>query len=451
MKSLGFFSLTLLTLSAVLNLRGIPAMAAIGHSCLIYYLLGGIGFLIPSTIISLALAKQYPEAGGVYLWVKASLGESLGFLAIWMEWTNNLISTPATLASLLGTLGFVGLSFLSNSPWHLFLTLWVIYLLVTWLNSLNIGTSSKLNIIGAVFGTLIPGLLIISLALIYFFHTTQHPLSLIPQGFSFNFSNSALFLSVLSGYSGMQITAFHRQNIQNPRDTLPKALILSCSLILLLSVGTALAISSIIPPESLQLITGVMQAFKTFFDFFNLGFLTPLLAIALAMGSLACMSAWVIGPARGFFQFAQDHQKQLPKIFTQINSHEMPSGILTIQWIIGTGLLSLYLWMPSITTAFWFLIVITSQFTLLMFALVFVAAIKVLKSYFLKSIGLLGLITVLIGFALSLRPPAILHITHPAIYLLGVLIADGMILGLPTVWLLLKFKPQASPTDLKFQ
>ncbi len=436
-KSLGVFALTMMTLSAVLNLRGIPIMASLGAWSVIYYLLGAVCFLIPSTIVCVVLSKQYPEAGGIYLWVKEGLGNSWGFLAIWMEWVNNLVSTPATLATLIGTLSFAGLSFLNNSPSHLFITLWLIYFLVTWLNASNIATSSKLNIVGALVGTLIPGLLIMGLAITAFLYHPHLASSVRTSGFlslkPLAFSNTALFLSVLSAYSGMQITAFHFQNISNPAKTLPRALIISCVLILFLSIGTALAIFSIIPPASLQLITGVMQSFQAFFNFFGLKNLTYLLAIALAIGSLASMSAWVIGPARGFFMFAKT--ENLPKIFTQINKHEMPVGILKIQLLIGTLLLSVYLWMPSINQAFWFLIVITSQFTLLMFALVFIVAIKTIDSIFIKLISGLGLITVLLGFSLGLIPPALLKISHPSVYLLEIILTDCLILGIPAIWI----------------
>ncbi len=436
-KSLGVFALTMITISAVLNLRGIPLIAALGIWSVFYYLLGALCFLIPSTLICLALSQKFPESGGIYIWVQKSLGPSWGFLAIWMEWINNLVSTPATLASLLGTLSFAGLGFLSKTPTHLFLTLCLIYLFLTWLNSLNIGTSSKLNTLGALLGTLFPGFLIMGLALGFIFFTPQsHPVFIFDFSHtpsSFSYSNLSLFLSVLSAYSGMQITAFHFQNIHNPKKTLPKALLLSCALILLISMGTALALSSIIPSGSIQIITGVMQSFQAFFNFFKLGFLTPLLAIALALGSLASMSAWIIGPARGFFQFAKF--SNTPKIFTQTNQQGMPTGILTIQLFLGLFLLSVYLWMPSVTQAFWFLLVITSQFTLLMFALVFISALKIIKNIFIKLLALLGLITVVLGFLLGLVPPEILKIQNHVLYISEIIGADILILGVPILFL----------------
>jgi len=467
-KSLGVFALTMITISAVLNLRGIPLIASLGIWSVFYYLLGALCFLIPSTLICLALSKQFPESGGIYIWVQKSLGPSWGFLAIWMEWINNLVSTPATLASLVGTLGFISFgktplfSFFNNTPTHLFFTLFFIYLFLTWLNSLNIATSSKLNTLGALLGTLIPGFLIMGLALSFiFFSPNSHSIFLssalsnslssltsfsFTQIHSFSYSNFSLFLSVLSAYSGMQITAFHFQNIRNPHQTLPKALILSCALILLISMGTALALSSITPSSSIQVITGVMQSFQAFFNFFHLGFLTSFLAMALAIGSLASMSAWIIGPARGLFQFAdaQDqnshHTYQLPRLLKKINHHEMPTGILLIQLVIGTILLSVYLWMPSVTQAFWFLIVITSQFTLLMFALVFISALKIIKAFTIKLLAALGLVTVLIGFALGLIPPEILKIQNNLIYISEIIFTDCLILGLPLLFLSLQKK-----------
>ena len=96
-KTLGVFALAMINVAAVLSLRNYPSMAVYGWSSIGWYVIGTITFLIPLTMAGAELATGWPQGGGVYAWVKEAFGEKLGFIAVFCEWSNNLVWFPTVL------------------------------------------------------------------------------------------------------------------------------------------------------------------------------------------------------------------------------------------------------------------------------------------------------------------------------------------------------------------
>ena len=119
-KILGVFTLAMINVAAVLSIRNFPSMAIYGWSCIGWYIIGTILFLIPISLAGAELATGWPEGGGVYAWVKQAFGEKGGFLAIFCEWSNNLVWFPTVLAFIASTLAFAITPSLAANPWYMF-------------------------------------------------------------------------------------------------------------------------------------------------------------------------------------------------------------------------------------------------------------------------------------------------------------------------------------------
>ena len=105
-KTLGVFVLAMINVAAVLSLRNFPPMAEFGWSSIGWYLIGTITFLIPLSMAGAELATGWPKGGGVYAWVKEAFGDMSGFIAVFCEWSNDLVWFPTILAFLASTLAF---------------------------------------------------------------------------------------------------------------------------------------------------------------------------------------------------------------------------------------------------------------------------------------------------------------------------------------------------------
>ena len=449
-KVLGPFALAMISVSAILNLRGLPLTAAVGSQAVIFYAIAAIGFLLPSSLACAELATHQKTNGGVYSWVRAAFGESFGFLAIWMEWINNVIAFPATLATIVATLSYLSMPMLVDPAhrWVFFSVMLGILWFLTFFNCLGIQISSRLNIVGALFGTILPGLFMIILGLYWW--VTHHPIAFnaptAPQGWPhFDFTSLALGVAVLSAYSGMQVTAFHANNVKNPKQSFPKAIALAFVLIVCLSIGASLSMSAIVPPTEINLINGVIQIFNAFFKAIHCSFLTFVFAGLIALGSLASLSAWMLGPARGLLVAAQSGH--LPRWCAKANQYEMPARILCVQGVIASILLTTFVWMPSIKSAFWMLIALTSQFTVLMYVLVFAALVvqrirrgndgggfRIPGGLFgVFVVAGLGIISCLAGFIVGLFPPSNIGVQQVGHYVGMMVLIDTFILVFP--WL----------------
>ncbi|MDP8249194.1 MAG: amino acid permease [Candidatus Tritonobacter lacicola] len=111
-RTLGVFTLAMMNVAVICTLRGLPMMAEEGFSLIFYYLVTVLVFLIPVSLISAELATGWPPhgPGGVYIWVREAFGERLGFVAIWLQWIQNVIWFPTVLSFIaffvaLGSLG----------------------------------------------------------------------------------------------------------------------------------------------------------------------------------------------------------------------------------------------------------------------------------------------------------------------------------------------------------
>ncbi|MCF6764439.1 APC family permease [Thiotrichales bacterium 19S3-7] len=445
-KVLGVFSLSMLGISAILNLRNIPFMASLGLESIFFYALSGLFFLIPSAMICASLASRFPIHGGIYAWVKLAFGDQLGFLAIWMEWFNNVIGFPATLSTIVATLIYAVSPKSLESRYVLFTLMMVVFWGCTLFNLLHIKTSIKANIIGALCGTIFPGFLIIILGFIWLAsgHLSAIKFDLDQMIPSISSSSWVFFVGAVSSYAGMQITAFHAQNVTKPNQTFPKAIFLSASLIFILSVLATLALAIVIPKNQLNIIHGVIEGFSIFFRAFHLSFLVPILALCLVIGGIASLSAWMLGPARALQKAALDGL--LPKQLALTNTNGMPVFILLSQGVIGSILALVFLWMPSAESAFWLLVALTAQFTVLMFLLLFFASIRLSfikstahsKEGFVLSKPLtilfasMGSICCLVAFYVGLFPPGLQSYGFDKIdYIIMMLVIDIFILIMP--------------------
>lgn len=421
-KSLGFFTLAMMSVAAIVNLRSIPLMASLGYQAVFFYLLAALAFLVPSVIVCASLARAYPQAGGIYSWIKQAFGEPLGFFAIWSEWLNNLISFPATASFIAVTILYVFYPDLAQNKIVVFGFLTSILWLVSFYNCLGIVASSRLNILGAILGTLLPATVIIGLAIIWLmrgFPSQIHFSSaqVIPP---LQLSSFVVLTSVFSSYAGMQVTAFHAPNVRNPQRDFPLGMITACILIIGVTLLSALAIAYVVPSQEITLTAGVMQGFHYFFTAFNLPWATGILGGLIILSGLSSLAAWLLGPARGLAVAAA--HSDIFRSFAGENRRGIPVKLLMFQAALATGLAVIFVFLPSINQAFWVLIVLTSQLVLIMYILLFASGIRLIKknSGKFSGVGLgikrifcgLGIAASLLAYLLGFYPPEQLHFQY---------------------------------------
>jgi amino acid transporter len=150
-------------------------------------------------------------------------------------------------------------------------------------------------------------------------------------------------------------------------------------MILTLYILGVLAIAIVVPQKQINLVAGSLQAFSVFLNAYGLNWITPVIAVLLAFGAFGTLSTWIVGPSKGLLAAAQNGD--LPPFFRRLNKHQMPVALLITQAVIVTLFSAVFLFMPTVSSAYWILNATLAQLYLIMYVLMFAAAIKLRYKY----------------------------------------------------------------------
>jgi amino acid transporter len=311
---------------------------------------------------------------------------------------------------------------------------------MTLLNYLGIKTSGWFSTIGVILGTLLPGLFIIYYGITWVTegHPVQTPISwdaFIP---SFTQLGNLVFLAGLFlAFAGLEVSASYAADVKDPQKNYPRAIILGALITFTIFMLGSLSIAVVIPKDQICLVAGLMDAFTAFFHAYNLTWALPVMAFLLIVGAIAEVNSWIIGPIRGLF--ATSIHGNLPPYFQKLNKHEVPTRLLLFQAILMSITSLAFLYLPHVSSAFWMLTALSAQSYLVMYILMFIAAIRLRYSkprvpraykvpFRMKGIWVfscMGIFASCFAIALCFVPPTNLNIGNTTTY--GLLLAAGLI------------------------
>jgi glutamate:GABA antiporter len=443
-------TLAFMTTASVASLRSAPTMAVYGLTCVFLYVVPAIIFLLPQALVAAELASGW--SGGVFRWVSEGLSARWGLLAVWCQFAMTIFYYPTLLAFVASTLAYVFNPDLADNGVYTGVVIVVVFWLGVFMSARGgTGGIAKLASSGLLIGTLIPGAILVILGIVYLLqgNASAAPMDashLVPKWTGI--ASLVLIVNNFLSYSGMEMNAVHVGSLKNPAGEFPKAMFFAMGLVLLIFILPALAISWVIPAQQLSLTAGVMQAFDGFFAYFNLQMLVPIVAVALVCASAAGMLTWLAGPSKGLLMIAR-REGYLPPFFQQQNEHEVAVNILVVQGGVTTLIALLYALIPSVSSAYWILSVMTTQVYLVVYLLMFVAAVKLRRNQpdvkrgytapaltFLCVVGFLAsAAAIVIGFV----PPSQFKNGSTAAYV-GVILGGTVLIGLLPAWLFLRFQ-----------
>src|SRR6476661_7387204 len=459
---ISWLALAFMTTASVASLRSAPTMAVYGLTCVFLYIVPAIVFLLPQALVAAELASGW--SGGVFRWVSEGMSAKWGLLAVWCQFAMTIFYYPTLLGFVASTLAYIFNPDLADNGVYT----GIVIVTVFWLGVLlyargGTGGIAKLASSGLLVGTLIPGAVLVILGIVYLLqgNASAAPMDashLVPKWTGI--ASLVLIVNNFLSYSGMEMNAVHVGSLRNPKGEFPKAMFFAMGLVLLIFILPALAISWVIPADQLSLTAGVMQAFEAFFSYFNLQILVPIVAIALVCASAGGMLTWLAGPSKGLLLIAR-REGYLPPFFQQQNENEVAVNILVVQGGVTTVIALLYALVPSVSSAYWILSVMTTQVYLIVYLLMFVAAVKLRQTQpdvergytapalkFMCVVGFLAsAAAILIGFV----PPSQFENGSDAAYV-GLILAGTVLLGLLPPVLFLKFrKPNWKSADAEVE
>ncbi|MFC9993319.1 APC family permease [Nocardia sp. NPDC127526] len=454
---ISWVTLALMTTSSVASLRASPTMAVYGLACVFLYLVPALLFLLPTAFVAAELASGW--AGGVYKWVGEGLSQPMGFLAVWCQFAMTIFYYPSLLAYVASTFAYIINPSLAANGVYVAIVIITIYWAAVFVSSQGTKTVAGLSSMGLIIGTLIPGALLVILGFVFLAQGNE-PAAPMDAAHLFpawtGLASLVLIVNNFLSYAGMEMNAVHVSSLRDPGREYPKAMAMAVGLVLIIFIVPAVVISWVVPAQNLSLTAGVMQAFDGFFNHFGIGFLTPVLGVMLVAAALGGMLTWLAGPSKGLLLIGRK-EGYLPPVLTRVNKHGVQQNMLVAQGIVTTLLALLYAFIPDVSSAYWILSVITTQVYLIMYVLMFAAAIRLRRNQpdhprgyrapALIALCGLGTVSSVAAFLIGFVPPSQYGSGSALGYVLVIGLGMGIV-GLLIPFLFLKFRKPGWKTDV---
>jgi amino acid transporter len=377
---ISWVTLALMTTSSVASLRAAPAMAVYGLAAVFLYLVPAIVFLIPTSLVSAELASGWD--GGVYRWVSEGLSKPLGFLAVWCQFAMTIFYYPSLLAYVASTFAYIINPALAANGLYVAIVIMVLFWTGVWVSSRGTKAVAGLSSAGLIIGTLVPGTVMVVLGFVFLGQGNASAAPMTAGHFLPQWTGLASLVLIINNflsYSGMEMNAVHVSSLKEPGKEFPRSMFTAMGLVLLIFILPALAMSWVVPTQDLSLTAGVIQAFDAFFQYFHVGWLTPVFGVMLVAAALGGMLTWLAGPSKGLLMISRQ-EGYLPPFLQRLNGRGVQQNLLVTQGVITSLIALLYAFIPNVSSAYWIFSVITTQIYLIVYLLMFVAAVRLRRT-----------------------------------------------------------------------
>jgi putative glutamate/gamma-aminobutyrate antiporter len=460
----------IMNVTTIVSLRGMPAQAEYGLASIFYYVFAALVFLIPVSLVAAELASAFPNQGGVFRWVGEAFGPKWGFAAIYYQWQAIVIWFPTVLIFAAAALAYIWWpqSFdkaLADNKLYTIVVLLAVYWLVTIYTFRGIEASSRLSSLGGLFGTIIPGAILIVLGAAYF--AMGKPIEMpLDTGFlpDFgNFHNMVLAAGIFLYFAGMEMQAVHVQHLKNPARDYPLSVLIATILVVVIFVLGTLAVGAVIPAKNIDLNQSLLVAYRDLLAAFSIpAWLGNVMAAMLAFGVLGQVSVIVAGPSIGLL--AVGKAGYLPRALQKTNAHGIPVPILLLQGFVITLLCVALLVLPSVQSAYQILSQMATIIYLVMYLVMYAAAIRLrytqpdkVRPFKIPGgnvgmwlVGVVGLLGAAVALAFSFIPPDQISTGSPAIYVGILLVGCAVFVAIPFVFYAFH-KPTWKAVDSDFE
>lgn len=466
--SITMMAMAIMIVTTVCSLRGLASQAEFGYTSIFWYLFAAIVFLIPFSLVCAELGSTWTKSGGLFRWCAEAFGPKWGWTAMYLEWMTVVIWFPSVLMFGAVSLAYVFWpeAFDAKLADNIVYTI-ILVLAVYWLSTFNcfrgMRAANKLSTYGGLFGTIIPGAILIILGIIYVC-TNGHVEIDTAKPFWPDFSKFGTFVlaaSVFLFFGGMEMQGVHIESMKNPAKEFPKSMLIAVIIILAVFIFGTLAIGWCTPAKDINLLASLLTAYNNLWAHLGVPWLGNVMAVFITFGVIGQVSVIIAGPSTGIL--AVGRSGYLPPSLQKVNKNDIQTHILWVQGIIVTILSFVLVVMPSVETAYQILSQMATIIYLLLCIIIFCAFFRLRKtepnikrSYRVPGgkfgkwiVTLVGVVGCSFAAILSFIPPSQIGTGSPAVYV-GILIVGVVILAAIPFIVYARRKPSWHQKDADF-
>ena len=450
--TLSMWGMAILTVTTVLSLRGLPSQAEFGYTSIFWYVLAAILFLVPFSLVCAELASTYTHSGGLFRWCAEAFGPRWGWAAMYMEWIMVLIWFPAVLMFAAVALAYIFWpetfdARLANNKIYTICIVLGVFWAATFNTFRGIKSSNTLSKRGGIFGTIIPGAILIILGIIYI---CTHGHNFIDANQPFwpdfeKYTTIVLAASIFLFYGGMEMQAVHVNDMPNPSKTFPQSVFFAVIIILVIFIAGTLAIGFVEPAKDINLLASLLIAYNDLWAHLHCEWLGNVMAVFITFGVLGQVSVIIAGPSTGIL--AVGKSGYLPKSLQKTNKHGIQVPLLWIQGIWVSILSLVLVILPSVESAYQILSQLATILYLIMCVIIYGAFVRLRRTEpnvkrgfkipggnFVKwLIGIVGIAGAILAAIISFFPPSQINTGSPAVYIIILVACTVVFLAIPFI------------------
>ena len=436
-EALGLRDVVLMNVVAIVSLRWIARGALIGAASVTLWVLACAAFFLPLAFVVSSLSKQYPEQGGVYVWVRRAFGPGHGFLCGWCLWVNNLFYFPSLLlfgaANLALMFGAGGEPLASSRAYFVACVLACIW--VTALISVaGLRTGKWIQNAGSL-GVWIPAGLLLWAGAVTLWRdgsaTAFGGAALLPRGDVLG--TVGVWSAMCFAFSGFEITTFVGREVRDPRRTIPLGIVIAGALTTIFYIAGTAALLIAIPATELNELSGVTDAVELAGRRIGLAGLGPLTGGLVAAYALAGTASWTAGAAR--VPFAAGVDRAMPAAFARLHPrYRTPHVALVIQGLASSAIFLASLFFTAtgrqatVQESYDILVNLTILIYFIPYLYLFAAFVRLRQARgFARLLAGVGFAATAVSLALTLVPPPD---AHALTYELNLLVQAAVMLGI---------------------
>ena len=319
-RGIRFRDLALFYVVVALNVRWTSTAAAAGPSILVIWLAALTCFYIPLSASVMELSSRHPEEGGIYVWTRMAFGDFTGFIASWMYWMSNLPFFAGVLyfgaASVLIPFGPKAQS-LNERPLYFmgFAAFWLAVIIL--LNIRGVDSGKWLNNVCSI-GSIVPLCLLMMMAAVSWMRfgpATHFTVATLTPHWSID--NAVFWSGVFFAFGGVEAASAMGDEIQNPRKTMPWAILVGGAIVTIGYIGGTAALLVALPSEAVSGLQGFVNGVHALAERLGLGWVLIPVALLVGVNTVGSTAANLSSTSRLPFVAGIDHY--LPPIFGSIH------------------------------------------------------------------------------------------------------------------------------------
>ncbi len=373
-KPLRMIDVALYGIVLIVGPNWIAMAAAVGPAALPMWFAALAVFFFPLAIASLELTERYTGEGGLYLWVRETLGPFAGFLCGWSYWTSLLPQYATQLFFMSSLILRAGGGDTHDA--HLYLALSLSIALAVMAVELSGFRYGKWLTNAGATGTWIIFAIILCVAMILLVRGTSAThfaqSSYLPHA---GFGTAILWSTMVFGFGGVETVGFLRNEIAGGMRTILRAvLVMGLSVVAIYMIGTV-AFLVILPTADLTRLSGFPSALVAGLGRTGLPGLAPYAIGLMALTYIGGFAGWFGVGARLPHAAGVDHF--LPPVFARRNPKTgAPTAAILLQGAMAIFFVLLSQAGESVGGTYDLLVAMTVLTGAIPYAIVFMAYLK---------------------------------------------------------------------------